>query len=108
MSNKFVSTRSFYDSLIKAKKRGVKVRIGMDRKKKKAIEFLEKNNIKVYIYDDKRIHHLKGIIVDDEYVFIGSQNITPSALRGKNWSSGVVFKSKHIATKFREYLKKLR
>jgi phosphatidylserine/phosphatidylglycerophosphate/cardiolipin synthase-like enzyme len=99
-------TKEVYQALIEAKKRGAEVHVGFDRRSEEAVKYLRDNNIDVEVYSDTRIHHLKGIVVDNKYVFVGSQNISYSGLQGRNWSSGVIFKSPEMAERFNEYLRK--
>jgi len=100
-------TQRIYKALLNADKRGVDVSVKFDVHSEEAIKYLRENDIEVDMYSDDRIHHMKGIVVDNKYVFVGSQNISFSALQGKNWSSGAIFKSEEMATRFSDYLSSL-
>ena len=98
-------TKELYEGLVEARKRGVEVRVGFDKEAPETIQYLKENGIEARVYSDTSIQHLKGIVVDEKYVFVGSQNISYSALQGKNWASGVIFKSPEMAERFSEYLR---
>lgn len=72
-------------ALVDAKKRGVQVRIVVDRKRnrnkpsKKAMDFVTRNGVELRTNDHYHIHHDKTIIVDGHTVETGSFNFAPSA-----------------------------
>lgn len=95
--------------LIKARKRGVKVKVILDdlsgkyrkRENEKAYKLLSQGRINV-TYDTKDvITHTKLVIVDEYITIVGSANWTVSAF-SFNADSSVLIKSKEVA---REYLK---
>jgi len=72
-----------YDSLIRADKRGVEVRVVLDesdwseevtKANKKTAEYLRDRGLEVRFDDPKVTTHAKTVIVDEEVVFLGSSN----------------------------------
>lgn len=94
------------DLLVSKQKKGVRVKVGVDESygKVKAHTYLKQNGVNARVYSSNRTQHIKAIVVDKTYAFVGSQNISTPALAGKNWESGVIFKSKRIAKKLTKYL----
>ncbi|MDD5130803.1 MAG: phospholipase D-like domain-containing protein, partial [Candidatus Omnitrophica bacterium] len=72
------------DGLITAKKRGVKVKVILEDSKLKenrlAYEKLQANNIPVYFDTSQHLLHIKGVVIDGRYVFIGSANWSKAAI----------------------------
>jgi phosphatidylserine/phosphatidylglycerophosphate/cardiolipin synthase-like enzyme len=72
-------------ALVDAKKRGVDVRVVIDKKRnrsktsKAAMQFVTRNGVELRTNDHFHIHHDKTIIVDGKTVETGSFNFTPSA-----------------------------
>jgi phosphatidylserine/phosphatidylglycerophosphate/cardiolipin synthase-like enzyme len=72
-------------ALVDAKKRGVDVRVVIDKKRnerkasKKAMDFVTRNGVELRTNDHFHIHHDKTIIVDGKTVETGSFNFAPSA-----------------------------
>ncbi|MDR0225438.1 MAG: phospholipase D family protein [Burkholderiaceae bacterium] len=72
-------------ALVDAKKRGVQVRVVIDKKRnlgktsKKAMDFVTAGGVELRTNDHFHIHHDKTIIVDGEKVQTGSFNYAPSA-----------------------------
>lgn len=110
------------NDLVEAHKRGVKVKVILDRnikfgkhglvtedyyveeKNKCVFELLKNAGIEVY-YDSKNITtHAKAIVVDGSITIVGSDNWTESALN-KNNETAVVIRSPEVAAKFQEYFK---
>ena len=80
-------------ALADAQKRGVEVRVGLDKgllygttdrdpKNDAAAEWLTKNGIQVVWDEQDRTSHAKILIVDDHVAIIGSHNWTRAALTG--------------------------
>ncbi|HOK39415.1 MAG TPA: phospholipase D-like domain-containing protein [bacterium] len=100
--------------LVKAKKRGVDVKVFLDdfiidEKLGSAAneifyKYLDKNDIKVYIDETEKIYHTKLIIIDKEVVIVGSGNWTTSSFTLNNETS-VLIRSKTIAESFLEKIK---
>lgn len=97
------------NALIKAKQRGVKIRIATDKSydaKKKDILPVSKQFASFIIDDSKpkkdsrRLMHNKFFIFDNEKVWTGSANITDTGLSGFNTNSVILINSKEIAQIF--------
>jgi len=67
-----------------AKNRGVEVMVILEDSKleenRAAFELLRKNNVAVYFDTPEHLLHIKGVVVDDRYVFAGSANWSKAAL----------------------------
>ena len=94
------------DALIKAKNRGVKIRVATDKSYNisyQETEKIAKNFADIIINDAKpekysnRLMHNKFFIFDNKIVWTGSTNITDTGMSGFNTNSVVVIKSKDIA-----------
>jgi phosphatidylserine/phosphatidylglycerophosphate/cardiolipin synthase-like enzyme len=72
-------------ALVDAKKRGVEVRVVVDRKRnqgkasKAAMQLVTRNGVELRTTDHFHLHHDKTIIVDGNTVETGSFNFAPSA-----------------------------
>jgi phosphatidylserine/phosphatidylglycerophosphate/cardiolipin synthase-like enzyme len=72
-------------ALVDAKKRGVEVRVVVDRKRnlvassKQAMRFVTRNGVALRTNDRFHLHHDKTIIVDGETIATGSFNFAASA-----------------------------
>lgn len=115
---------AFYDiedldvaaALIKAKARGVRVRLVTDTdniveksdptKPREAVVRLKKAGITVV--DDRRsaIMHHKFMVVDDKTVWMGSTNLTPTSLYRHN-NNAIILRSPELATAFNEEFHRL-
>lgn len=100
------------DALIKAKDRGVSVKVILDQninfeaessedaatsnKNQQAYELLKKNNVPVFFDTSDIYTHAKAIIIDDETVILGSTNWSKAALTRNNEASAVI-RSKEFA-----------
>lgn len=104
------------DSLIKARKRGVDVRVILDRpfedkrddgkENEKVGSMLSNNDIKVY-FDSKEITtHSKLIIIDERFVIVGSTNWSYSAI-SKNNETNALIDSKEVAKEYIKYFEEL-
>ncbi len=100
-----------YENLIKARKRGVSVKVLLEfsnwnervNEKNFSIgEFLKRNGIKVYYDNPKKCLHCKFVVVDSIYTLVGSSNWGYYALM-KNSEANVLIKSKEIALLFIKY-----
>ncbi|MCC6542902.1 MAG: phospholipase [Nitrospirae bacterium] len=79
------------DALIKAAKRGVKVKVILEEEEGNSSSLNNDNRItagkltnggvKVFFDSPNRRTHVKAIVIDDRYTFIGSHNLTASALQ---------------------------
>ena len=100
------------NALIKAKERGVDVKIILDQnidfesetkddvlysnKNQQAYELLKKNNISVYFDTPDIYTHAKTIIIDNETVILGSTNWSKAAFTRNN-EANVLIRSKEFA-----------
>jgi len=100
------------NALIKAKDRGVTVKVILDQninfeaessedavtsnKNQQAYELLRKNNVPVFFDTSEIYTHSKAIIIDDETVILGSTNWSKAALTRNNEASAVI-RSKEFA-----------
>ncbi len=99
-------------ALIKAKERGVGVKVILDQninfesessedavtsnKNQKAYELLKKNNVSVFFDTSDTYTHSKAIIIDNETVILGSTNWSTAALTRNN-EANVLIRSKELA-----------
>ncbi|MBN1614596.1 MAG: phospholipase [Deltaproteobacteria bacterium] len=83
------------ERLIAARQRGVRVKVvleqgsagqadGPDRENHETAEKLKKAGIEVVRDSPKRTTHVKLVVVDRRYTFLGSHNLTASALKYNN------------------------
>ena len=95
------------DDLIDAKDRGVSVKVVLEDSKLKAsrlaYEKLKKNNISVYFDTPKHLLHIKGIAIDDRYIFLGSANWSRAAIED-NYEATYFEDSKEDAIAFKQYV----
>lgn len=63
----------------------------------KAITRFQQQGVYARFDNTRRVSHVKLLIIDDETVFIGSQNWTSSALGGSNYEHAVMVKSEELA-----------
>jgi len=95
------------NDLIKAKKRGVKVKVILEDSKLKesrlAYRVLRENNIPVYFDRPGRLLHLKGIVIDEKIIFLGSANWSRAALFD-NFEASYFDDSPQEVRAFKEYI----
>ena len=100
------------DALIKAKDRGVQVKVILDQninfesestddalynnKNQQAYEYLKKNNVPVFFDTKDTYTHSKVIVIDQETIILGSTNWSKSALTRNN-ETNVLIRSKEVA-----------
>jgi phosphatidylserine/phosphatidylglycerophosphate/cardiolipin synthase-like enzyme len=102
--------------LIAAAKRGVKVRIILEREKnqssminrsnRETAERLRRGGIEVLFDSPKTMTHTKVAVIDRRYVFLGSHNLTSSALKYNNELSFVI-DSPQMAREALDYVNEL-
>jgi phosphatidylserine/phosphatidylglycerophosphate/cardiolipin synthase-like enzyme len=106
----YLTHKDLTKELIKAKKRGVDVRVIIDassiNNKYSKHKTLRKNNIKVKVENFGGKMHIKSIIVDDEYFVVGSMNFTKSGNRF-NDENTIIVRDKKLAIKYKDYFLKL-
>ncbi len=101
------------DALIKAAKRWVKVKVllevedgtssTLNEENRLTADKLEKGGVKVYFDSPRRRTHVKAIVIDDRYTFIGSHNLTASALQ-YNKELSLMIDSVEVAKKTAGYI----
>ncbi len=95
------------DDLVAAGNRGVKVKVILEDSKleenRLAYEKLRGNNIAVYFDTPAHLLHMKGIVVDDRYVFVGSTNWSKAAIED-NYEATCFEDSPRDALSFKEYI----
>ena len=103
------------DELIRARRRGVEVRVILEKTRQKdrlneenlhTAALLARGGIKVFFDDPDVVTHLKVTIIDSRYVLLGSHNLTEGALRRNNELS-VLIDSPEIAGETLSYLNQL-
>ncbi len=95
------------NDIVDAKKRGVQVKIVLEdsklRANRLAYEKLRENNIAVYFDTPEHLLHIKGVAIDDRYIFLGSANWSKSAIQD-NYEATYFDDSPQDALAFREYV----
>ena len=95
------------DDLVDAKKRGVDVRVILEDSKFKENRFayqkLKENGIIVYFDTPEHLLHVKGVVIDDRYVFIGSANWSRAAIED-NYEVTCFSDSLEDGLAFKEYV----
>jgi phosphatidylserine/phosphatidylglycerophosphate/cardiolipin synthase-like enzyme len=102
--------------LLDAQKRGVDVTVEMERdalgkgmvyeQNRRAATLLSQGGVKVRFDTPKVTTHVKAVVIDNRYVYLGSHNLTQSALRYNNELS-VMIDSPELAGEVTGYLNKL-
>lgn len=102
--------------LIKARQRGVKIRIlleesgyddGINEENHRTARKLSRNGIKVSFDSPKTTTHTKLVVIDGRYVFVGSHNLTHSAL-DRNHEFSLLVDNRALAQETLFYIRKLR
>ena len=98
------------NDLIDAKNRGVSVKVILEDSKLKenrlAYQKLKENNIAVYFDTPEHLLHIKGIAIDDKYLFLGSANWSRAAIED-NYEATYFEDFEQDAIAFREYVDNL-
>ncbi|MEI7590138.1 MAG: phospholipase D-like domain-containing protein [Deltaproteobacteria bacterium] len=113
-SNKNRAAHKVLEQLVLAAQRGVSVRVILERTKngkdeldmsnKETALILKQAGIDVCFDSPSRTTHTKLVVIDGRYVFIGSHNLTPSALERNNEAS-ILIDSTKIAQEAKEYMR---
>lgn len=99
------------DALIKAKERGVSARVVLDdatyRSYKETLDYLMSRGVD-FVLDEKAgvTTHVKMVIVDGEYLVVGSHNWTESAL-SHNHEYSILVRSREVAEKALSYFNQI-
>jgi phosphatidylserine/phosphatidylglycerophosphate/cardiolipin synthase-like enzyme len=104
------------DELVRARRRGVDVRVILEKTRNKKDRLNEENlhtgallargGVKVFFDTPDVVTHLKVTVIDGRYVFMGSHNLTEGALRHNNELS-VLIDSPELAGETLSYLNQL-
>lgn len=104
------SLKSYAKILIEVKKRGVKVRVFLDKEKAKdkssEYKLLKKNDIDIFLIGNTKLH-TKLAIIDEKVAIFGSSNWTKESFGG-NYEIIYISKEKNIVEKFNQFLEKLK
>ncbi len=104
------------NALIKARKRGVNVEVLLDRSgyfehvdiaNNRAAAILKQAGIKVLFDSPKKTTHVKMAVIDQRFCFIGSHNLTQSALTYNNELS-LLIDSPKLARELLDYWQNIR
>ena len=100
-------TNELVNDLVDAKKRGVSVKVILEDTKIKAnrlaYQKLRENNIVVYFDTPKHLLHIKGVVIDDKYIFLGSANWSRAAIEN-NYEATYFGDSKEDIIIFKQYV----
>lgn len=103
------SYKKFAKALVKAKKRGLIVKVLLDKlkikKKDKIFKYFKNNNIDVKIIDKKL--HLKVAIFDNNYAVFGSSNWTKESFE-ENYELIFLTHNKNIISKLYNFIDKIK
>jgi len=103
------SYKPLKESLLEAKKRGVSVRVILDRQSnqnKDTFDFLKENGIDVKWAPSKfNILHSKFAIIDNKIVLVGSVNWSKNGMQ-KNREASVIIYSENLAKEFENIFNK--
>lgn len=95
------------NDLVDAKKRGVAVKVILENTKIKAnhlaYQKLRENNIAVYFDTPKHLLHIKGVVIDEKYIFLGSANWSRAAIEN-NYEATYFGDSKEDIIIFKQYV----
>jgi len=98
------------NDLVDAKKRGVDVKVVLEGSKlnvsRRAYQKLRQNEVKVYFDTPEQLLHIKGVVIDDRYVFVGSANWSKSAME-KNYEATHFADSPQDAKTLTKYIKEI-
>lgn len=105
------------EELIRARKRGVEVMVLLERddgakedrlteENRRTADLLARGGVKVFFDPPSVVTHVKAAVIDRRYVYLGSHNLTQSALRRNNELS-VLIDSPELAAEVTAYLDRL-
>jgi hypothetical protein len=98
------------DDLIAAEDRGVDVKVVFEDSKFKASRLayqkLKNEGVDVYFDTPEELLHVKGVAIDDKYIFIGSANWSRAAIED-NYEVTYLEESPEDAMAFREYVESI-
>jgi cardiolipin synthase len=93
--------------LVEAQKRGLDVKLVLEGSKlalsRQAYQFLKENGVDVYFDTAAHVLHIKSIVIDNRYVFIGSANWSRSAIE-RNYEATYFTESLKEANELTNYI----
>ena len=102
----YITHSNLTQELIKAKNRGVDIKIILDataaKNRYSKHKFLRANGIKVKVENFGGKMHCKSIIVDDKYFITGSMNLTKAG-NTKNDENTLIIKNSKLAKQYKKY-----
>jgi phosphatidylserine/phosphatidylglycerophosphate/cardiolipin synthase-like enzyme len=109
--------RLIVEELVQARKRGVSVLVLLDQERtskndslndenRETADFLRRGGVRVVFESPKTRTHVKAAVFDNRYVYVGSHNLTQSALKHNNELS-VLIDSPDLADEVLGYLDNL-
>lgn len=106
--------RRIAEELVQAKKRGVEVTVILEQAhdggptddNRRTAGLLSRGGVKVVFDSPSVVTHTKAAVIDRRYVYLGSHNLTQSALRYNNELS-VMLDSPQLATEVSSWLERL-
>lgn len=114
--NRGNQSRRIAEELIRAGRRGVAVTVVLERdsgkndrlgkENRNTAAFLSREGVKVYFDSPSVVTHAKVAVIDGRYVYLGSHNLTQSALKHNNELS-VRIDSPEMAAEVTTYLERL-
>lgn len=115
-SNKINLSNRIKDALIKAAQQGVEVKVLLERESNRGSSLnsgnddtaskLARGGVKVYFDLPQKRTHVKAIVIDRRYTFIGSHNLTSSALQHNNELS-LMIDSVAVAMETKKYIEEI-
>lgn len=104
------------ESLIQAAKRGVNVKVlleledrrssSLNKENRHTADKLAKGGVKTYFDSPRQRTHVKAVVIDSRYTFIGSHNLTSSAL-GYNNELSLMIDSADVAGETTRYIEEI-
>ncbi|MEN8141087.1 MAG: phospholipase D-like domain-containing protein [Thermodesulfobacteriota bacterium] len=107
--------RQLAAELVKARQRGVRVRLvldnsdwneGVSRDNKKTARYLRRHGVEVRLDSPSTTNHTKMVIIDDRFSFVGSHNMTNSAL-SRNHEMSLLLDNPRLARQLQTYIKNI-
>lgn len=109
--------REVAEGLLNARRRGVEVTVllesshdrsdQLNAENRRTAVLLRRGGVRVLADDPGTTTHVKAAVIDDRLVFIGSHNLTQSALRHNNELS-IMVDSPDLAAQVKSYLERIR
>ena len=108
--------RQVAEELVLARRRGVEVTVLLERNdrtgdtlnddNRTTAQILKRGGVKVFFDSPRVTTHVKAVVIDDRWVYLGSHNLTQSALRHNNELS-LRIDSRELASEITGFLDRL-